>query len=131
MARGSCGAKLMAKCEFKIKELVLCHPQSFVKCNTAALKVWSLPLGLVTIFLRSLLNVSQESFLTGHQFLCAVPALYVAIIDVNNRVSFLFYPSIHDGFYIQIFAYLGKEKSIPVSLRTLEPVVQKSVFQSK
>ena len=59
------------------------------------------------IFLGSLFNISQKSFLTGNHLYWAVPGLCIAFFNIYHRVSLLFDPRIHDGLYVQILAHLG------------------------
>ena len=59
------------------------------------------------IFLGSLFNISQKSFLTGNHLYWAVPGLCMAFFNIYHRVSLLFDPRIHDGLYVQILAHLG------------------------
>ena len=68
------------------------------------------------IFLGSLFNISQKSFLTGNHLYWAVPGLCIAFFNIYHRVSLLFDPRIHDGLYVQILAHLGGWKD---SLRDL------------
>ena len=59
------------------------------------------------IFLGSLFNISQKTFLTGNHLYWAVPGLCIAFFNIYHRVSLLFDPRIHDGLYVQILAHLG------------------------
>ena len=59
------------------------------------------------IFLGSLFNISQKSFLTGNHLYWAVPGLCIAFFNIYHRVSLLFDPRIHNGLYVQILAHLG------------------------
>ena len=59
------------------------------------------------IFLGSLFNISQKTFLTGNHLYWAVSGLCIAFFNIYHRVSLLFDPRIHDGLYVQILAYLG------------------------
>ena len=59
------------------------------------------------IFLGSLFNISQKSFLTGNHLYWAIPGLCIAFFNIYHRVSLLFDPRIHDGLYVQILAHLG------------------------
>ena len=68
-----------------------------------------LPFGLVVIVLCPLRNVSQESFLTCHQFLRAVSGLELVFIDEHHRVPLLLDPRVHNGLYVKIFAHLDKK----------------------